>query len=142
MSFFLSLTARRSSRCVRPVSLAIRFSTLLRMLLPLDVDIARRHPLAAPAGSSLAEAVVAAAAASPASLAATSPTLNQHARTPSEIERKRNRCYLPEGIGQGRAPATERRRGCSEEVPEGPHDPAPATVLKGGFMEEAAQRGR
>jgi hypothetical protein len=71
---------------VRPVSLAIRFSTLLRMVLPLDVDIARRHPLAAPAGSSLAEAVVAAAATSTASLAARSPTLNQHARTPSEIE--------------------------------------------------------
>ena len=48
MSFFLSLTARRSSRWVRPVSLAIRLSTLLRMLLPL-VDIARRHPPSAPA---------------------------------------------------------------------------------------------
>lgn len=48
MSFFRSLTARRSSRWVRPVSLAIRFSTLLRMLLPL-VDIARHHPPSAPA---------------------------------------------------------------------------------------------
>jgi hypothetical protein len=58
MSFFLSLTARRSSRCVRPVSLVIRFSTLLRMLLPLLVDIIRRHitppPTPAPAAEGAA----------------------------------------------------------------------------------------
>lgn len=65
MSFFRSLTARRSSFCVRPVSLPIRFSTLLRMLLPLLVDISRRHtpPPPAPAGTNAAD--IEAAAASP-----------------------------------------------------------------------------
>jgi hypothetical protein len=67
MSFFLSLTARRSSRCVRPVSLVIRFSTLLRMLLPLLVDIIRRHitPPPKPARPAGTDAEGAAASPSP-----------------------------------------------------------------------------
>jgi hypothetical protein len=45
ISFFFSFWALRFSLRVLPDSLCIRLSTLLRMLLPFEVDIERNHPL-------------------------------------------------------------------------------------------------
>jgi hypothetical protein len=82
MSFFLSLTARRSSRCVRPVSLAIRFSTLVRMVLPL-VDIARRQP---PSARGLTASSPAGAGAEPKAADSASPLAVKR----PELSRRRN----------------------------------------------------
>lgn len=129
MSFFLSLTARRSSRCVRPVSLAIRFSTLLRMLLPFVVDIIRRrhHPPHAPGGGSNADRADAAAAASPPHPAAKLPGGRGHLGwSGEEAARRRLRRRLRTAHMPGRSPAKVRGE----------------AAAAGGGGEEAARRER